>query len=374
VADDYRTPGQLIQALLDERGWTQQILAIVLGADKTVISKYISDKRPIDAGMALSLGEVFDLPPETFLDIQKRYDLEIARVSARPDPARATRAHLYGDLPVGAMIKRGWIAAPSLRDTTAVGGALAKFFGATTVEEIEILPHAAKKTSVFSPVTAPQLAWIYRAKQLAKDMLVARYSPDAARTAAERLIPLRSDLDAARHVPRILAESGIRFVIVEALPASKIDGVCFWLNDFAPVIGMSLRHDRIYNFWFVLRHELEHVIQRHGRDAMMVDADLESTLGDQIADEERVANAAAAEFCVPAKQLQQFIDRKAPFFAERDLIGFARTIKVHPGLVAGQLRHHLGRFDRFHTHLAKVRHVVAPNAVTDGWGDVAPTE
>ena len=81
--------------------------------------------------------------------------------------------------------------------------------------------------------------------------------------------------EAAGKVPRILTESGIRFVIVEALSSSKIDGVCFWLDDFSPVIGLTLRFDRIDNFWFVLRHELEHVIQRHGRSAAMFDAELE---------------------------------------------------------------------------------------------------
>ena len=75
----------------------------------------------------------------------------------------------------------------------------------------------------------------------------------------------------------ILAESGVRFVIVEALPQAKIDGVCFWLDKQAPVIGLSMRYNRIDNFWFVLRHEIEHVLKGHGRDAPegMIDAELE---------------------------------------------------------------------------------------------------
>ena len=38
---------------------------------------------------------------------------------------------------------------------------------------------------------------------------------------------------------------------------------------------MTLRFDRIDNFWFVLRHELEHVIQKHGQSAVMLDVELE---------------------------------------------------------------------------------------------------
>jgi HTH-type transcriptional regulator/antitoxin HigA len=176
-------------------------------------------------------------------------------------------------------------------------------------------------------------------------------------------------------VPRILTESGIRFVIVESLTNAKIDGACLWLDDASPVIGMSMRFDRVDNFWFVLSHELAHVLEGHGKAAVMLDTELEGDragTGLEIPEEERVANRAASEFCVPQDKLDRFIARKAPFFAERDLIGFARTAGVHPGLVAGQLQRHVGRYDLFRKHLVKIRDKVTPGAMVDGWGDVAP--
>ena len=368
-----RTPGQLIKALLAERGWAQQVLAIVMGVDKAIVTRLVANKKPVDAKTALVLSDVFDVPAERFLELQTSYELAMARIVEQPDPERRTRAQLYGNLPVAEMIKRGWIDAKDVRDLEGVERGLTEFFGVETVDEIEIFPHAAKKTHVFSPVTSAQLAWLYRVKQIASGTLVGRYSPSAVKAAVTLLQPLRASVDEARHVPRILMEAGVRVVIVEALPSAGIDGVCFWLDDFSPVIGMSLRHDRIDNFWFVLRHELEHVIQRHGHDSVMVDVDLDQNDGD-LAVEERVANQAAADFCVPSDQLERFIERKDPFFAERDIIGFARTLKVHPGLVAGQLRRRTGRFNRFHNHLAKIRSTVIPNAMVDGWGDVVPAE
>ncbi len=67
-------------------------------------------------------------------------------------------------------------------------------------------------------------------------------------------------------MPRILAECGVRLIIVEGLPNAKIDGVCFWLDKVSPVIGLSLRFDQIDNFWFVIRHEIEHVLNKDGQD------------------------------------------------------------------------------------------------------------
>jgi HTH-type transcriptional regulator/antitoxin HigA len=373
---DPRTPGQLIKQLLAERAWSQRVLAIILRVDETVINRITSDKRAVDADMALALADVFSVEAERFLDLQKTYDLAKAKIASRPDPGRASRARLFGDLPVAEMIKRGWLDdVDDVRDVPKVEAALAKFFGAASPEEIEILPHAAKKTDVTTDVTPAQLAWIYRVKAIASEMIAARYSPESARDALRRLAPLLSAPEEARKAPRILTESGIRYVIVESLPAAKIDGVSFWLSDTKPVIAMSLRFDRIDNFWFVLRHEIEHILCRHGRGAMILDTELEGDkagTGVSVPAEERAANEAGADFCVPARQMDRFIERKSPFFAERDIIGFARTLKVHPGLIAGQLQHRTGRYDRFRAHLAKVRAIVTPNAMVDGWGDVAP--
>lgn len=352
------------------------MLAIVLKVDETGLNKIIAGKRAVDAELALRLSEVFGVQAERLLELQKNYDLAMARFISQPDPGIATRASLFGDLPVSDMIKRGWLlGVEDVRRTHAVEDALCKFFGVSSVEEIEILPHAAKKTNLFSPATPAQLAWLYRVKQIAEEMLVAKYSPDALRGTVNTFRSLLASPEGTRKVPRLLTECGVRFVVVESLPGAKIDGVCLWLTERSPVIGMSLRHDRIDNFWFVLRHECEHVLRNHGRTAVMLDAELEKEragTGNSLPEEERIANEAAAEFCVPQSLLQKFIERKAPFFAERDVIGFAKTYNVHPGLVAGQLQHKTERYDLFRSHLAKVRSLIAPNAMIDGWGDVAP--
>lgn len=372
----YRTPGQLIEALLVARGWTQRLLAIILDVDETGLNRIIAGNRGVDADMALLLSEVFNVPALDFLTLQKEYDLARAEIKKRPDPARATRAHLFGELPISEMIKRGWLDADNIRNVDKVTSALMTFFGAASIYDIEILPHAARKTSTFTEATPVQLAWIYRVKEIADEMLVARYSPAAVQHAISLLQNLLSTPEEARKVPRILAECGIRFVVCESLASAKIDGVCFWLNDASPVIGMSMRYDRIDNFWFVLRHEIEHVLRLHGRTAIMLDSELEGEragIGVDIAEEERMANEAAIEFCIPQKKMDSFIARKAPFFNERDILGFAATLHVHPGIVAGQVQHRTGRYDRFRQYLVKIRSAVAPSAMVDGWGDVAPT-
>lgn len=373
----HKTPGQLIESLLAERGWTKRVLAIVMAIDETNLNRILSDKRPLTAEIALTLEDVFEIPAERFLALQRDLDLAKARLVVRADPGRASRARVFGGLPVTEMIKRGWLDAEDVRDVARVEASLSKFFGVATVDDIEALPHAARKSDALSHATPAQLAWLRRVRQIASEMIVAPYSELGGRRAVEQLKLLTLAAEEARKVPRILAECGIRFALVESLPSAKIDGACLWLGDSAPVIGMSIRHDRIDNFWFVLRHEIEHVLRGHGKVVAIIDSELEGEragVGPEVADEERVANKAASEFCVPSKTMDSFVARKAPFFAERDILGLAATLRVHPGLVAGQLQHRTGRYDRFRAHLVKVRSAIAPSAVVDGWGDVAPVE
>lgn len=70
--------------------------------------------------------------------------------------------------------------------------------------------------------------------------------------------------DSVRQVPGVLANAGVRFLIVEILPTTRIDGVCLWLDASSPVVALSLRYDRIDAFWHTLLHECAHVKYKDG--------------------------------------------------------------------------------------------------------------
>jgi HTH-type transcriptional regulator/antitoxin HigA len=358
-------PGFYIREELEAREWTQRDLAYILGTPEQAVNMIISGKRGISPEMAKALGEAFDVNPDLFANLQRAYDMARAR---DPDPSIGRRARMQSAYPVREMIKRGW-----LQDTDAamLEMQMVQFFEVANISDIPHLQHAARKSSHYDETPPPQLAWLFRVRQIVKTMVIGKYSEKALRDALPRLRALLVDPEETRHVPRILAECGVRFVIVESLPNAKIDGVCFWLDKNSPVIGLSLRFDRNDNFWFVLRHEIEHVLRRDGQGKEIIDIDIEASPTDG-PPEEIAANSAAADFCIPQAEIDSFVARKAPFFAERDVIGFARRINVHPGLVVGQIQKRTRRWDLLRRHLVKVRSHVLPGAMVDGWGMPAP--
>jgi HTH-type transcriptional regulator/antitoxin HigA len=356
-------PGVFIKEEMEARGWSQRDLAFILGCSEQVINPILNGKRGISPEMAKAFGEAFDVPPEFFANLQQAYDLAQART---PDPSVAVRRKMQSIYPVREMIKRGWI---EQSDAAMLEIQLTRFFDVKVPDEIPYFAHAAKKTP--GEMSAPQCAWLYRVRQIARSISVPPYSEKALRDAVSQdFISMLFSPDEARDVPRILMECGVKFVLVEKLPNAKIDGVCFWLEG-TPVIGMSLQHDRIDNFWFVLRHECEHVLKGHGIEKEMVDIDLDATAV-SISEEERIANEAATNFCAPSDKLDLWLKRKSPYYYEKDVVAFSRLIERHPGIVIGQIRRKLNRYDYLTRYLVKIRHFVVPGSMADGWGQAVP--
>lgn len=363
-------PGEFIKEELEARSWTQIDLAYVLGIAPQYVNAVLSGRRGISSEMAKALGKAFDVPALFFTNLQAAYDLSRA---AEPDPSIERRARLQDHYPVREMIKRGWITEDL--DPMLLEMEMMRFFQVEHVEEIPYLRHAAKRTSYEERNIPPaQVAWLFRVQQIASNIAVPAYSAAGLRRALSKLQQLLLSAEEIRHVPRILAECGVRLVLVEPLPQAKIDGVCFWINKSSPVIGLSLRFDRIDNFWFVLRHEIEHVLNCDGqKDGRKIVDDVDVLeRGEDLPEEECRANLAAQEFCIAQDKLVGFIARKHPFISEADVIGFARLHGVHPGIAVGRIHSYTRNYKFLRKFLVKVRQIVTSGANVDGWGTVFP--
>jgi HTH-type transcriptional regulator / antitoxin HigA len=367
-------PGTFIVEELEARNWQQVDLAYILGISPPQLSPLLTGKASITPDMAAALGDAFDMPADFFANLQKMYDLHRARPV---DPGVRTRASWLSVFPVRDMIKRGWIedTEPGLLDLQML-----RFFGKNRVEDIpfigggEIVPHAARKGS-YESTTAVQYAWLHRVMKIAETMSVAEFSRDALATSIKRLRSHLLDKDDLIRIPEILANCGVRFVLVEALPASKIDGVCVWING-QPAIGMTARLDRLDNFAFVLRHEIEHVLQGDGREASFAPVDeigIDFNRTSDRPEEEVRADAEAAEFCIPRRQMDSFVLRKSPFISEQDVVAFAARLEIHPAIVIGQIQHKTKKYGWLRKYQTGIREHLFEWKYVDGWGRLYPT-
>jgi HTH-type transcriptional regulator/antitoxin HigA len=355
-------PGEFIRAELEKRGWGQAELAKVIGRPLPTVNEIIQGKRAILPEMAVALGAAFGTGALVWLQRESAYRLSLVEQN---DPETRARARLYGLAPVKDMERRGWIA--PTRRARELEAELCRFFGVASLEEAPRLDASARQPSSGEEFTAAQRAWLFRAAQLAATVPARPFEPRRFEAGLSRLRALAGAADNVPQVPGALAELGVRFMVVEPLPRTRLDGAAFWLREDQPAIALSLRYDRIDWFWHTLAHELSHV--RHG-DKRSLDANLvgESRVEPADAVEARAEREGAA-WLIPPERLRSFILRTRPFYAKEKLQRFALRQGVHPGIVSGQLQHlkELG-WDAHRDLLAKVRERLVRAAPTDGWG------
>lgn len=356
-------PGEFLKDELEARNWTQIEFADIIGKDTRLVSEVMSGKRAVTPETAIVFSEALGTSPELWMRLEAQYQLSKVKTSGN---FVAKKAELHTKFPVREMIKRGWI--EGSKNIEVLQSQVFSFFQIQTIVETPTLTYAAKSgQSDETPVT--QMAWYFKARNLARAAPASKFNaaklPEVIAALQEKL----AHPEATQDVPSILAKAGIRFVIVEALPGSKIDGACFWLDKASPVIALSFRFDRIDNFWHTLMHELDHVEHKEGMTTPILDVDIQSSEDTPVNNIEKRANEVAASHLVDPKELEGFIARVNPIFTEDQIIGFARRIGSHPGIVVGQL-HKRNMFHwKFHRkHLVKVREFVIANALTDGFG------
>jgi len=358
------SPGEYIREELDARGWTQGDLTDILGWRPKDVSEIVTGKRAITAETASRLADAFGTSAQLWMNLESSYRL--ARTAA-VDQGIARRARIYSLAPVNDMQKRGWIERTD--NAEVLEAQILKFFQIPNLDSELKFKHAAREGG---GDRSAQIAWLCRARELAATLPVTGiFSPQSLEGLLAELAKITPSPEELRRIPKLLSDAGIRFLIVEPLPHSKIDGACFWLDDKSPVVALSMRFDRIDWFWHTLMHELAHVRNGDGKDEATLDADL---VGDEAepfeskTDIEQKADRAAVKFLINQEQLEDFILRVRPFFSHMKILGFAHKIGTHPGIVVGQLqKRKIIEYAHSRRMLVRVRHIIIPSALTDGW-------
>ena len=166
-----------------------------------------------------------------------------------------------------------------------------------------------------------------------------------------------------------LAEAGVRLVVVEDLPRTRIDGAAFFLDDdpSMPVVALTTRIDRMDGVWHTLIHELRHIANE---DPLSLDLDIFGEGKAQAVSEmEQRADEEAANWLVDRDQLRRFALRAKPTFTKESILPFAGRMGVHPSIVIGQLQHEgVLPWDRHSDIKCKIRDHLLVTAMCDGYG------
>jgi HTH-type transcriptional regulator/antitoxin HigA len=131
-----------------------------------------------------------------------------------------------------------------------------------------------------------------------------------------------------------LIENGIHFIVEKHLSHTHLDGAAIRHPSGAPIVALTLRHDRLDNFWFVLFHELAHIALHfpYKEDTDFFDE------ADALADEiEAEADQFALDSLIPREKWETCLSR---FSLNPEIVREeAKQLQIHPSILAGRIRH-----------------------------------
>jgi HTH-type transcriptional regulator/antitoxin HigA len=311
---------------MEQQGLRQKDVAMLLGG-KNRASEILARKRPLTLPMIRALHEKLEIPSDLLI--------------REPSPAyEATEEIDDSQVPMDLLIRRGWI------DAGMAVGDLLKRFQAPASAPV-MLRHTA--TFGVGKRVNPTHVWLWlsRVREVADSRMdiQGRYRREYLNEDLLKYVVRLSWMDKGpRLAKEFLEERGIVLVIEPHLPKTHLDGAAMLGRAGTPVIGLTLREDRLDNFWFTLMHELVHA-WKHLSDQTRAIADENVERAADKDDIEMEANLIAGEILIPRAEWRRSAAFRNPSTAA--IQELAARLQISPAIVAGRVRFEHKKYSLF---------------------------
>jgi HTH-type transcriptional regulator/antitoxin HigA len=319
-------PLEAIRFRMDQQNLKQRDLVPYIGSPSKV-SEVLSGKRPLTLSMMRALHSNLGIPAAVLLH----------GGSAREETAGG--AIPWKRFPLKEMAARGWISGLIQREPERLLGSFFSQIG-SPMEIFALLKRT--ETTRFARSLDPYAlaAWKARIVNRASDQRPkAPYKPDSVNLQFMREV---AQLSWSESGPRLAEEflraHGIPLIIEPHLSHTHLDGAAIMQGLDRPIIGMTIRHDRIDNFWYCLMHELAHISLHYGQGITHFFDNLD--LKESKDPREQAADKLAGEALIPKEEWNRSPAKslRSPEAAQH----LARKLRIHPAIVAGRMRREAG--------------------------------
>ena len=324
---DKPDPVEAIKFRMEQQGLTQKDMKPYFGSASKA-SEVLNGKRALSLAMIRKLHSGLEIPAEVLI--------------RQPGTSLADFEGMsWNQFPIAEMKKRGYFSdftgsLPELKEYAEEY--IGRFLKSVRSQYIEpaYCKTSAHYVSDKSVDKYALLAWQVRVLQKAENIKTAySYNPDSIDLATmQELARLSWAEQGPKVAQEFLSMLGIKLVIEPHFDKTYLDGAAMLDSNGHPVIGMTIRHDRLDNFWFTLMHEIAHIACHLRPDSQAFFDDIDSVKKDDI---EREADGMASEALIPSSV---WMNAEIRFnHDESSCIEFARQLKIHPAIVAGRIRH-----------------------------------
>ncbi|MGC1587942.1 MAG: ImmA/IrrE family metallo-endopeptidase, partial [Rhodomicrobium sp.] len=258
----------------------------------------------------------------------------------------------WNRFPLNEMAKRGWLG--SVTPTKANAEVLIRDFiesaGGPNAVPMPLCRRNDAMRQNAKTDTYALLAWCLKALAASREQkLTGRYKSGSITLASlKELAKLSSYEDGPKRAKDVLSSWGVHLVCVSHLPKTYLDGAALRsAGGGAPIVALTLRYDRIDNFWFSLLHELAHVARHFNGDIEVFVDDF--SLREMPSRHEDVRENEADEWAEEALIPHDLWATAGlnSYASYSGIFAFSQRIGVHPAIIAGRVRHETRNFRAF---------------------------
>jgi len=334
---DLPDPIEAVRFRMEQEGLTRKDLAKYIGSQSKV-SEVLNHKRPLSLAMIRALHEGLGIPAEVLLQSpgkeleEKRYD--------------------YQDFPFKEIFQYGFF----------------EGFRGTLLQAKEVYEELFEDLfSVFAHVPPVRVrckhgnqevdrnalkAWQARALTLApREELPLFLKNEFTEDFIREVVKLSYYSKGPQLVKELLNKKGIHFIVLRHLPKTYLDGACFYAADDRPIIGLTLRHDRLDNFWFTLIHELAHLFLHLDEKDIAFFDDTDQPVEDPEDREENEANVFTRDIIIPPELWTQVAETLENQQDDEYLVEVAERLKISSAVIAGRVRWETKNFTMYNSLL-----------------------
>ena len=330
-------PISAIKFRMDQANLTARDLMPFIGS-RAKVSEVLSGKRAITMSMARALHQHLGISAEVLLQ-----EPEATFVDTAPGLECAR-------FPLTAMAKLGWFPeAKNLKDRAEE--LIIDLINRAGVGALAPAPLYRKNDSRRVNAKTDDYAlraWCWQVLAQSRDSQPqVDYQPEVITTEFLREVAQMSVLeDGPTRARHFLFQQGIGLEYVKHLPKTHLDGAALRLPDSNPVIGLTLRYDRIDNFWYTLLHELAHVglhlNECSDERGFVDDHSLRSVESSGSDTTEQEADDMAQDALIPPEIWDEGVITADP--NPMAVLRMAWEARVHPAIVAGRVRFEKGEY------------------------------
>jgi len=322
-------PVDAILFRMEEQGLRQKDIAELLGG-KNRASEILSRKRPLTLPMIRSLYERLNIPAGLLIQ--------------EPCAPYATQVSVsdFKSVPHREILQRKWVDSLAdlnewVRQALAPAGSPAYLKNTLTAGATK----STNKTKIW--------LWLARVREIAESRTYvnSRYTRESLNNEALTYLVRLSWMERGPQLAReFLEERGVALVIEPQLHGSGLDGAALLSRNGAPIIALTIRQNRLDNFWFTLLHECVHARKHLKASGLQAIADIEIERAEEDPiDIEKEANAEAAEYLIPRgiwKRSEAYLNPSAEAINE-----LAQKLQINAAIIAGRIRFERKNYQSF---------------------------